>query len=156
MLERICEHILNYFAKDPVQGEFVISGGTISPTANLLEGQRFRIVGSVLNDGVYTYHETGIMNDDDTDNAELADETFTGAVWPMAVPKAVLALSAEISAWEDEYGAAVSSPYQSENVIGVYSYTLKTGGGSGSGGDQAINWQSHFKSRLNRWRKICL
>lgn len=156
MLNAICEHLLNYFAKDPLHGDFVIAGGTLSPAPALLEGQRFRIVGSALNDGVYTYHASGVMNDDDTDAAELEDETFTGAIWPMAVPKAVLTLAAEIADWQDKYGAAVSGPYQSENVIGVYSYTLKSGGGNGSGGDQAVSWQSQFKSRLNRWRKICL
>lgn len=156
MLNAICEHLLNYFAKDPLHGDFVIAGGTLSPAPALLEGQRFRIVGSALNDGVYTYHASGVMNDDDTDAAELEDEAFAGAVWPMAVPKAVLALAAEIAEWQDKYGAAVSGPYQSENVIGVYSYTLKSGGGNGSGGDQAVSWQSQFRTRLNRWRKICL
>lgn len=159
MLQEICEHLLNYFAKteDAVHGEFVIADGAISPTVSLLEGQRFHINGSALNDGVYTYHLTGIMNDDDTDTADLSDETFEGTVWPMAVPKTVLALSSEIADWQNEYGGAVASPYTSENVIGVYSYTLKSGGsGSGGNGDQSINWQSQFRTRLNRWRKICL
>ena len=155
MLQQVCEFVHNYFVRENRYGTYTVASGMISPAPTLLDGQHFCIVGSALNDGVYTYHATGIMNDDDTDAAELADETFEGAIWTMAVPKAVLALSAEISAWQAEYGAAVSGPYQSENVIGVYSYTLKSGGSNGSG-DQPVSWQSQFKNRLNRWRKICL
>lgn len=155
MLQQVCEFVLNYFVKDSHYGTYAVASGAVSPVPDLLDGQRFRIVGSALNDGVYTYHPTGINDDDDTNPADLSDETFTGSIQAMAVPKSFLALSAEIAAWQTEYGAAVSGPYQSENVIGVYSYTLKSGGNGGSGGG-AVNWQSQFRDRLNRWRKVCL
>ena len=149
MLQQVLEHIHNYFIADRTEGNYEIADGTIS--LPLLDKQRFLITGSVLNDGVYTYHSDVIMNDDDTEEVGLQDETFTGTICALAVPPAVIALSAEVKAWVDTNGSAVASPYTSENVIGVYSYTQKTGG-SGAGG--AIGWQDVFRDRLNRWRKV--
>ena len=61
MLQQVCEHIHNYHIMRQVPGTFEIAGGTIS-LPFLLEGQRFLIEGSALNDGVYTYHESGIKD----------------------------------------------------------------------------------------------
>ena len=149
MLQQVCENIHNYFIKDRHTGTFEIAGHAIS-LPFLLEGQRFLIEGSALNDGVYTYHAAGIKNDDDTVAVGLQDETWAGTICALAVPPAVIALSGEVKAWVDANGAS-SSPYASENVIGVYSYTKATGG-SGAGG--AITWADVFKDRLNRWRKV--
>lgn len=151
MLQQICETIHNYFIKAPLCGEFSISDGTISPSLDLLEGQRFWITGSVLNDGVYTFHADGIKNDDDTEAVGLHDESWAGTICALAVPPAVIALSAEIEAWVVANSDQVNSPYSSENVIGVYSYTKATGG-SGAGG--TVTWQDVFASQLNRWRKV--
>ena len=149
MLQQILENVHNYFIAEVNEGKWVIADGMIS--LPLLDGQRFLISGSVLNDGVYTYHSAGISNDDDTEEVGLQDETFTGAISALAVPPAVIALSGEVNAWVDANGGIVSSPYQSESVIGAYSYT-KAVGGSGAGG--AVVWQDVFKDRLNRWRKV--
>ena len=149
MLQKVCEYIHNYFIKSGHDGTYDISGGMIS--LPLLEGQRFLIQGSSLNDGMYTYHNTGITNDDDTEAAGLHDETWTGTICALAVPPAVIALSGEINTWVEKNGEAVNSPYQSENVIGVYSYT-KASGGSGAGG--SVTWQDVYKDELNRWRKV--
>ena len=150
MLQQVMENIHNYFIKDRINGDFVIAGHTIS-LPFLIEGQRFLIEGSVLNDGVYTYHAAGIKNDDDSAVVGLQDETFAGTICALAVPPAVSTLSAEIKQWVDNYGAEVNSPYTAESVIGVYSYQKETGG-SGAGG--TVTWQDVFKNRLNRWRKV--
>jgi len=151
MLKQVCENICNYFEKDRYNGTFEISGGMIS-LPFLLDGQRFLIEGSVLNDGMYTYHTAGIKNDDDAAVVGLLqDETWTGTICALAVPPAVIALSAEVKAWVEKNGDAVNSPYTSENVIGVYSYTKATGG-SGAGG--AVTWADAFRSQLNRYRKV--
>lgn len=152
MLQTVLEHIHNMFNKPGIRGTYTISGGMLS-LHSVKDGQRFWITGSDLNDGVYTYHENGIKNDDDTEAAGLRDETFDGCVCALAVPPAVIALAAEISDWVDNFGEEVNSPYQSENVIGVYSYT-KASGGTGAGG--SVSWQDVFASRLNRWRKLCI
>lgn len=108
-----------------------------------------------MNDGVYTYHASGIKNDDDNATAGLANETFEGAIWPMRVPREVIELAGEISAWSTANAAAIASPYTSESVIGVYSYTLKSGA-SADGSDGVLSWETQFAKPLNRWRKICL
>lgn len=149
MLNQICENICNYFIKDEYAGKFEIGDGMIS--LPLLDGQRFLIRGSVLNDGMYTYHDAGIKNDDDTEEVGLSDETFTGTICALAVPPAVIALSSEISDWVAKNGSIVNSPYTSENVLGVFSYT-KASGGTGAGG--SISWQDVYKDQLKRWRKV--
>ena len=153
MLQQICEHIHNYFIKDSYDGKFEIADGMIS--LPLLDGQRFLIIGSALNDGMYTYCDTGIMNDDNTEAVGLQAETFTGTICGLAVPPAVISLAGEIKAWVDTYGAVVNSPYQSESVIGVYSYQKSSGGRSGNGNDvKPVSWQDTFREQLNRWRKV--
>ena len=80
----------------------------------------------------------------------LEDETFTGAVWALAVPKAVVELAGEIATWQEKYRVVIESPYTSESFAG-YSYTKASGAGdsTGSGG-----WQAAFRARLNPYRKL--
>ena len=87
MLTEICAELRNWFVvPDGVHiGTYTISGGSIAPLDFLQEGHHFRIVGSVFNDGVYQYPATS-----------LTDEVFEGAVWAMAVPPTLIALTAEI------------------------------------------------------------
>ena len=161
MLQQVCEHLLNYFIpRDergiPVcyQADYSIASGVISPAPPLKEGQRFMIDGSDLNDGVYTYHEAGITNDDDVSIADLQDEAFIGAICPMAVPKTVITLCSDISDWVEKYGEASNSPFTQETVVGVYSYMKSTKSTTDGGGVR--DWPDVFASRLNRWRKISL
>lgn len=141
-MTELCQELKNYFLRDKNTdvhiGSFKVENGNINAVF-LLPGQYFRIVGSILNDGVYQYPAT-----------DLRDEVFNGAVWAMAVPPAVIALAAEIDAWETANKAAIDSPFQSESFAG-YSYSMKTGGTSASG---AVTWQGHFRDSLNRWRRI--
>lgn len=118
-------------------GTFVITNGKAS--LPLLDGQYFRIVGSVFNDGVYRYD----------DELKLIDETFEGAIWALAIPKPVLDLAKEIEAWEAKNGEVASGVYQSES-FGGYTYTKATDAATGG----AMSWQSVFRSRLSAWRKI--
>lgn len=142
MLTELCAELKNYFLRDREAdihyGEYTISGGSIA-LPFLLDGQYFRIVGSVLNDGVYQYPAVG-----------LADETFTGAVWAMAVPPTVIALAADIEAWNAKNAETLASPYTSESFDG-YSYT-KASGASSSGG--AYSWRDQFASRLAKYRRL--
>lgn len=155
MLQQVCEQIHNFFIQKPNPGTYTISGGVLSPLPPLWEGQRFWIVGSALNDGVYTYHASGMTNDDDTESADLSDETFSGSVCALAVPRDVLSLSEEIADWLGKYGDVLNSPYQSEDVIGVYSYEKMTASKVG-GGSSIIGWQDQFANRLKPWRKVSL
>lgn len=149
MLTELCQELRNWFdrGKEKWDGDFLIENGTIAEFADKLKpGQYFRIIGSVFNDGVHKYGET-----------DLNDETFTGSVWAMAVPPAVIALSDDIDAWIAKYGAGdavARSPFNSESFKG-YSYTKGSGGVSGdSSGSKGGSWKSAFAYDLNRWRRI--
>lgn len=152
MLQEVCEHIHNYFSVDRLTEHYTITDGTLSPAPALKDGQRFLIEGSVLNDGMYTWHSDGtIKNDDDGAGAGLVDEAFTGTVCGLAVPPKLISLTAEISDWVAAYGAAINSPYQSES-FGGYSYTKAAGA---NGTSVATGWEDHFRRKLDRWRRVC-
>lgn len=136
MLETVLQSLNNWFlVPDGVHaGEFTVQGGQIT-LPFLQTGQYFRVVGSVFNDGLHQYPV-----------ADLTDETFTGSVWALAVPKAVIELAEEIDAWQTKNGDP--GPFTSES-FGGYSYSKAT---NASG--MAVGWQDVFKSRLNDWRRI--
>ena len=158
MLQQVCEYINNYFIpKDNgtprvQQGDYTVSSGMISPIPALKDGQRFLIMGSALNDGVYTYHAAGITTDDDNDASWLADEPFTGYIYPMNVPRSVLEAIAEGKEWQEANRAAMNSPYTSENVSGVYSYTLSKEMEEAK--QHPLGLPKYITSRFERWRKI--
>ena len=134
MLEAVMRHVNNYFVVCKVQGAYSVqNGGIVLPF--LTEGQYFRIVGSVFNDGVYKYPAEG-----------LTDEDFDGAIWALAVPRAFAALADEIKEYQDKNGTP--GPYTSES-FGGYSYSRATGSNGA-----AIGWQEIFAKRLNDWRRI--
>ena len=139
MLEKILDFIHNYFVKEVYRGKFKIESQALNVDF-LLDGQYFKIKGSVLNDGVHQYP------------AELVDEEFIGEVWAMAVPRSLLNLVDEIEAWNDANGAVADGPYQSES-FGGYSYT-KASTTAGQNGTSKLAWQSKFGSQLNAYRKI--
>ena len=138
MLEQVLRHLNNWFLVDIHEGTFTVENGSIT-LPFLLTNQYFRICGSVFNDGLHKYPA-----------ADLTDETFTGTVWALAVPKAVVTLSEDIAAWEEKNGEAVASPYQSES-FGGYSYTKRS---AGSDSGTLNGWQDAFRGRLNDWRKL--
>ena len=138
MLTEICAELRNWFVvPNGVHIQtYTISGGSIAPLDFLQDGQYFRIIGSIFNDGVYQYPATS-----------LTDEVFEGAVWSMAVPPSVIDLAAEIEEYnKSDDGKA--SPFTSES-FGGYAYTKAT-----DANGMPIGWQKAFASRLNKWRKL--
>ena len=138
MLTEICAELRNYFEVPNGRhfGKFEISGGSIAPLDFLHDGQYFRIIGSVFNDGVYQYPD-----------AELKDEEFDGAIWAMAVPPIIVSLANEIKAYNESEAGAVS-PYTSES-FGGYAYTKAT-----DANGAPFTWQRVFAKQLNAWRKL--
>lgn len=135
-LTNLCAELRNYFETKKRFGTFTISGGSISPSDFLQDGQYFRIVGSVFNDGVHRHPAH-----------DLTDETFDGAVWAMAVPPAVIDLAAEIEEYNKSDAGKVS-PFTSES-FGGYTYTKAT-----DANGAPIGWKKAFASRLNKYRKL--
>ena len=147
ILTELCQELRNWFDRNQPKyyGEFTIENGVLvlRDDMSLKDGQYFRIIGSALNDGVHKY---GVYGD------SLTDEEFTGAVWAMAIPPAVVDLAKEIEDWIGKYGDVMTSPFSSES-FGGYSYT-KAQGYANAGGGMLSTWQSAFADRLNRYRKI--
>lgn len=146
MLTELCQVLRNWFERDIHTGTFKVEGGRIAAPF-LRDKQYYRICGSIFNDGV---HQFGDYTD------LLDDEEFDGAVWALAIPKAVVDLAAEIGEWRSKYEGADSaalSPFTSES-FGGYSYTKSSGATSQSGPSSAGGWQSVFAQRLNAWRKL--
>lgn len=145
ILDELCAELNNYFRRDIHSGEYVISGGSIDLHEYIQDGQYFRIVGSVFNEGVHKYPAT-----------DLKDEVFRGAIWSMAVPETVLDLASDIDEWKAKYedvNSSMMSPFTSES-FGTYSYSKSSGGTSGGAGDTSNSWQGAFASRLNKWRRL--
>ena len=155
MLETILTHLHNWF---PVNGgkhsgTFEIVSGALAASF-LQPGQYYRIRGSVFNDGLHQYvTATGadtsgsdeLFGDGSGTAAEsLHDETFTGEVWALAVPAAVVALADEIAAWREKN----PETDKTSESFGGYSYTRGSSSENVGGG-----WQSVFAGRLNPYRR---
>ena len=145
MLYEICEHLKNFFDQrdgeyiDRTAGTFAISDGVISPlSSSLIGGQYIRIVGSLLNDGIWLLPA-------DLTIADLQDETFTGAIFGLAIPRDLVTLDSEITAYVT---ANPASGYVSES-FGGWSGTKATGSNGAP-----LSWKSAYAARLNRWRKL--
>lgn len=143
MLTELLQYLRNWFKRTEYSGNFTIENGQLKTEysggeISIANGQCFRVLGSALNDGVYQYPAT-----------VLRDETFSGAVWGLAIPPAVLTLAEEIEEWQSKYAGAASSPYQSESYSrGSYSRTRA------SAGQSAVSWKTAFADRLAPWRKL--
>ena len=144
---RVCSYLRNWFDNTQTKyaGEIVIENGALQQTYNIKFGQYFRIVDSDLNDGVYKYPVTVLKN-----------ETFNGLIAPMAITTAVLEIMDKIEAWESKYAnvsSAAMSPFSSESISGVYSYSKSTGANDTSK-DKSGTWQGTFGAELAPWRKM--
>ena len=132
MLETVLMYLNNWFVVGRYDDTYTIEDGGIT-LPFLVNGQYFRIVGSLFNDGVYQYP------------AELTDETFDGSVWALAIPKALLSTVEEITAWTAKNGE--NGPYTSES-FGGYSYSKAT-----NSKGVAVGWRDVFAAQLAPWKK---
>ena len=148
MLTELCGELNNYFDRNQPKyhKSFQILDGQIVDVESLgiQDGQYYRIIGSVFNDGVHKYTAT-------KPDESLHDETFSGSLWLMAIPQEVIDLAADIEAWAEKYKDVSYSPFASESLAPTsYSYSINTGAGSNGSG---ATWQNIFSSRLTKWRK---
>jgi hypothetical protein len=133
MLEEILAALNNWFEVSKRRDVFTVSDGSIDGI-EMLDGQYFRIVGSVFNDGLHQWPTNG-----------LKDESFEGEVWALAVPNAVIDLAEHVEKWN-----AVEGNQPTDKVsesFGGYSY-------SRASGDIVTGWRKAFAGELNRFRKV--
>ena len=141
MLETVLIHLKNWFVVPcgVHEGIYTIANNTVE-LPFLQKDQYYRICGSTFNDGLHKYCDIA---------DRLTNETFTGTIWALAIPKAVVELSEKIEEWQKKNGEAAASPYQSES-FGGYSYTRATDSQTG----MAATWETVFRSQLNPYRKM--
>ena len=144
ILEEVLYHIHNWFERESISSNVRIEDGSLpaSVSSHLLEGQWYRIEGSVLNDGLHKHPAD-----------DLTDETFEGTVTTLVIPRPLLRVAEDIAAWQEANGKAVDGPYASESFDG-YSYSLKSDSGANSGSGGLSGWRLAFRDRLNPFRKI--
>lgn len=144
MLTELCQELHNWFDRERRTGTFTIENGNLTADF-LVPGQYYRVIGSIFSDGVHQYP-----------SEDLQDETFTGAVWTLAIPPHIVVLSEEIDAWREKYeslDSAAMSPFSSES-FGGYSYSKSGTGTANGGGTTGGSWQTAFAPKLNAWRKL--
>ena len=94
MLEAVLTYLHHWFPVRCDAGTFTIASGI--PDVDFLKpGQYYRIKGSVFSDGLHVYQS----------GETLADETFEGEIWALAIPKSVKELA-------EEYGLKKGSVYR--------------------------------------------
>ena len=147
MLEAVLRHLKNWFLVPGGihTGTFVVEGGSVA-LPFLQDGQYYRIVGSLFNDGLHKYGSEAFDNVQFRGNP-LVDETFCGTVWALAVPRTVEDIAVDIEEWNTKNKTKLNSPFQSESFEN-YSYTKAT-----TANGSAVTWESSFRSRLNPYRK---
>lgn len=148
MLNEICGHLHNFFDRrddgeyiDRTAGTFTILNGLISPlSSSLIAGQYIRIVGSLLNDGIYLLPSNFTIS-------SLVNETFTGAIFGLAISsdRDFMSIVSEITAY---VAANPATGFVSES-FGGWSGTRATGANGA-----VLPWQIVYEKRLNRWRKM--
>jgi hypothetical protein len=145
VLEEVLYHIHNWFVHEQytVSG-CKVEGGVLPASIAIPQGAWYRVEGSLLNDGLHRKDEED----------ELEDETFSGKVSVLAIPKALLAVVEDIEEWKRLNRDAELSPYSSESFNG-YRYQLKGAGRyDGTGAKTISGWRSLFADALNPWRKM--
>lgn len=138
MLETVMAYCNNWFCASVVSGTFTVKDGEIA-SFDCLPGQYIRIIGSVFSDGLHQWPVS--------DREILPDETFTGEIWRLAVPKAFIQLCGEIEKWCETNGN-VAGAYTSES-FGGYSCSRAS-----NGDGDLVSWQDAFKQRLKPRRKL--
>lgn len=145
MLEQILMEIHNWFrVRDSVNGihpgTYTIENGGIA-LPFLRDGQYFRIMGSLFNDGLHQYGP---------DMEALTDETFDGTIWALAIPKSVTEAAVEAETWLAKNGAVVNGIYSSES-FGGYAYTKDTAAADSLA---QTGIPAHILAKVNCYRKV--
>ena len=89
-LTGLCREVKNWFERSRYQGTFHISGGAIDLNelvvdGSIQDGQYYRIIGSVFNDGVHQYKEPAEQEEEsignETEADVLQDECMADCLW---------------------------------------------------------------------------
>lgn len=144
MLTEICQYLHNYFDYERHYGDISIIGQSVFCDGKEIEiesGQYFALFRQRIPLGVFQKNE-------------LTDKTFTGAIWLMDVPKAILDANTWAEQWKVKNMGVdndANSPFQSES-FGGYSYNKGTNKNGKAGASIFDNAQ--FAAMLAPYRKL--
>lgn len=150
----VMQKVNNYFYKFKEVGRFSIVQGSIKVKGKYYKGQFVRVLGSILNDGVYKIYS--VIDDrivlESTQEVvgtefikTIEGEEFDGVIASLAVPVEFENLVTRIKEFNKN---RKESDLVSES-FGSYSYSKATN----KDGTQ-ITWEDQFKSDLRIYRKI--
>lgn len=144
----LCAELRNYFLpsyKNPAKyihhGTFKVENGQLQNVPFLRDGQYYRIVGSIFNDGVWCVGKEELVDEDE----------FDGAVWEMAVPSDFIDLVTELDRANAKIDQAATNDtgFTSES-FGGYSYTKRAGIS-----DELQDERARIMKKLNsRYRRL--
>lgn len=140
MLYLACQECRNFFLRTVEKGTFSIRNEILTAKQPYLVGSYIRLVGSILNDGVYR-----VVNNRVT-LAGARDEVWDGAVCGLAIPPDFVRLSEVIQEFEAKKGTPSALSHES---FGGYSYTMASGDNGAP-----LTWQAVFAPSLNNYRKM--
>ena len=141
-MEELMNYCNNYFYNFREYGKYIINNKSIKIKGKYIKGQYIKIVGSILNDGVYKVD--GYINGFITIEG-LEDEVFEGYICSLSVPKNFIKLSEEINQFKE---TDKPSSYTSES-FGNYSYSKAT-----NKNGIPLRWTDVFMSEIKQYRKI--
>lgn len=132
-------HVRNYFqVGPPMEGEFTITGGVISPDPALTPGAWIALEGAGSHTGVWQL-------DCDARLPDVPDMAFHGRIWLLEPPADFLHCCCEIAAWIKIHPKSDLL----QETIGDYS---RTTAGTSQGGP--LGWQQLFSTDLMRYRRM--
>jgi len=124
-------------------GEYEIKSGIITAKNKYLVGQYIRVMGSILNDGVY------IVSDDLITLQNTTDEIFEGTICPLRIPRDFLSLVADIESFEERASKSKNRGTVTSETFAGYSYTVAT-----NSEGLPNTWKDVFADRLSTYRKM--
>jgi len=144
MLTEICQYLHNYFDYERHSGDISIVGHEVFCNGKQIEienGQYFALFRQRIPLGVFQKNE-------------LSDKSFTGSVWLMDVPKAIIDANTWAETWKANNmaaGSEANSVFQSES-FGGYSYS-KGNNSKGKVGASIFD-NAQFAAMLAPYRKL--
>lgn len=131
----------NYFVNTIERGNFTIENGIINAKDKYLIGQYILIFGSILNDGVY------LVNDDLITLENAIDETFTGIVCGLRVPRDFVDIVHKINEFDKSKKVKDSDVVSASFGIQSMSFATDKNG-------LPVKWQTLFADDLNKYRRM--
>lgn len=114
-MEKYLQAVNNYFEAFYTEGNFTIADGVIIVgSSGFVKNQYIRVLGSILNGGVYKV--AGFADNKLSFDEPLQDETFGGVIVGLAIKPVFIKLVAQIEEWDRKRRAFGADIIRSESV----------------------------------------